>query len=141
MKTPSFIILLALSASAALADDKLQTKVTPQPRVRLDPVSRAVILPPKSEIKTRVQSGAIVMDKVVVKEERSIPNGPSHPEEHKGRLSATEGGYALRGSLDKMRWEIGAWSWVPWTDVMWEDLKKFPKLKTRIDVDVVRIHW
>jgi hypothetical protein len=141
MKTPSFIILLALSASAALADDKLQAKVVPQPRVRLDPVSRVVLLPPKSEVKTGVQSGAILMDKVVVKEGRSIPNEPSHPEVHKGHLSATDGGYALRGSLDKMRWEIGAWSWVPWTDVMWEDLKKFPKTKTRIDVDIVRIHW
>jgi hypothetical protein len=141
MRTSSYIIFLALFSSAAVAEEKPQTKVMPQPRVRLDPVSRAAVIIPKSEAKTETTGGAIVMDKVIVKEQGSVPNEPSHPEEYKGSLSASDGGYVLRGSLDKARWEIGVWSWVPWTDVMWEDLKKFPKPKTRIDVDVVRIHW
>ncbi len=83
----------------------------------------------------------MMIEKVVVNEERRLPSGPAHPDEHKGGFSPADGGHVLEGSQAGIRWEIGAWSRVPWTDVMGEDLKKFPNPKTRIDVDVVRMHW
>jgi len=83
---------------------------------------------------------AVVMDKFIVNE-NALPREPSHPEEQKGRFSLLNGGYLLQGELGKSQWEIGAWPWLPWTDVMWSDLKHFPKQKTRVDMEFVRIHW
>ena len=140
MKTFLTIVLFALVASTGAAAERSAAKIVPQPRVRLDPDSRAAVAVPAKEVRKEPTAPAVVMDKFIVKEHGTVQKEPAQEEGPKGKFTLFGGGHVATGEVGNAQWAVGAWPWLPTTDVMWKD-QRFKPQKTRVDLDFVRVNW
>jgi hypothetical protein len=140
MKTPSAVLVLVLIASTVAGEERSVPPTIPQPRLRLDPISRAAVVVPAKEAGKEPNTSVVVMDKFIVKEQGVAPKEPTDEEGPKGGFSILGGGYVAMGEIGKAQWEIGVFPWLPRSDVMWRD-QKFKPQKTRVDWDFLRVHW
>src|SRR5205814_352702 len=134
------ILFLALVESTTAGEARSAATAVPQPRVRLDPVSRTAAIIPATEIRKEPNAPVVVMDKFIVKEPGGVPPEPSQEEGPQGRFSLVGGGYLMKGNIGKAQWEVGVWPWLPKTDVFAKE-QIFKPQKSRIDWDLVRFHW
>ena len=131
------LLSLALISPLLSAESAATTGIRPQPRVRLQQSSQGAVAQIEKSVMPAPESGAVMMDKVVVAESKlpTTPNQRVEPEPTK--FSITGGGPLMKGKIGPLPFEIGLW---PWVDVMADDAK-FKPARTRVDLEVVRIKW
>lgn len=81
--------------------------------------------------------GAIVLDRVIVRDRRHLPAGPPKDQPVEGRFSPAQGGYLFKNEGAKFTTEVGLWRHIDLIDERSEALKQ----STRIRMGLVRISW
>jgi len=125
-------VIVVFGAYAAAADD---ARPTPKPRLRLDPVTQTAVA--ATEVEPKPSGQVTVMDKVVIKG-RSIPMERPKEQPYHGQFSALQGGRALKGGSEAVRWDVGVW---PSIDLKFTDSGSRPRAEPRLNVDMVRIKF
>lgn len=135
MNLPIALVLVAVLASSAIAEEKSSARVTPQPRMRLDHVllAKAEELSRQREVKSEPKPVVEMAPVVVAK--RALPSGPKKEEEPRGRFTPLRGGHFLKGEVAGTGVEIGI---RPYVDMMENE---FTPQKKRVEWELVRIRW
>jgi hypothetical protein len=137
MKTSYAIILAVMVTSVGAAQEGRSAPAIPQPRVRLDPITRTAVADPKKEPRKESSDSVIKMSPFVVK---SIPIITSEPEQESrptSPFSPLTGGWIVRKDVGRTRIEIGAW---PYYNIMWKTDRFKSDLK-HVGTEFVRISW
>jgi hypothetical protein len=151
MRTFSALFFLVGLAGGLAAGE--EGRIAPQPRMRLDPVTRAAVAEQAAKVAaeataraTQDENGAaeagdaspILLGKFVVREQGTGPREAPKQETFEGRFSPLKGGRLWSGKLGGAKAEIGFWSSLEFTkvgsSVMRED-------GPRLRVDMLRMKW
>jgi hypothetical protein len=132
--TAGMISVLAICAANAAAP-RAESAV-PQPRPRLDPTRQTAVPTPVAEEKPD-SNPALVLDRLVVKEQSVLRERPPAVEDPKGEFSPTGGGRFLRRDAGPIRVEAGVW---PAIDLFAEE-SRFKPTKVLVELDLVRIKF
>jgi hypothetical protein len=132
-----FLLMLAVAKGAETPRSPQQ----PQPRLRLDPQTRAAA----TEISDERSSGEprpssevpVMLQRLVVKETIPLPIRRPAVEDPTGSFSPLDGGRLLRRDVGGMRVEVGIWPSIE----LFEEEARFKPTKTRISFDFLRIKW
>ena len=143
MKTISILILLTWSAGVGAAEE---VRTVPQPRVRLDPVTRATVAVPVGEVPALAAKAAtetedsspILMGKFVVKERATGLVEAPKQERFDGRFTPWKGGRLWLGKLGGTNAEAGFWPYLEFTKVGSSAMREGGP---RLTVDLLRIKW
>jgi hypothetical protein len=137
MKPLTLALVLMMGGGVVAGAAAQSAAPKPQPRVRLDPVSRTAVPDrPREEVAAGV-APAVVMERYVVKEKGAVPAEPVAAPEATGPFTVTGGGYLWGRNVGAARVEIGLWKNV---DVFEKDAKFKPQ-KTKEYFDFVRIKF
>ena len=138
MKSIALGVLSLFALCVAPAAIERSSSPLPQPRVRLDPATRAAIPEPERRPEEpSATASAVLMERLVVKERRALPLREPAVEDPTGAFSPTRGGRLIRKDAGRFRAEVGLW---PWIDIFGEEARFAPQ-STRAAVDVVRVKW
>jgi hypothetical protein len=140
MKTSVTVVMLgfALAATAASGEEKRVAVASPQPRLRLDPATRAVVVVEPVRVETKsAETNAVTMDKFVVKGRPLLMQGPAPLPPVTGKFTLLSGGVMSERELGALKLELGAWVM---EDII-PDEAKFKAQKTRADFGFLRISW
>jgi hypothetical protein len=127
----SLLTIWAANAAAPRSEGAV-----PQPRPRLDPTREAAVPTPVAEEK-REANPALVLDRLVVKEQSIRTERLPAVEDPKGEFSPTGGGRFLRRDAGPIRLEAGVW---PVIDLFAEE-SRFKPTKVLIEFDLLRIKF
>lgn len=130
-----------------------ETRATPQPRVRLDPVTRAAVTEQAAKVAAAAQAAQaqvaqagsetedaspILMRKFVVKERGTGPLEAPKQEVFEGRFTPWKGGRLKAGKLGGANYEVGFWPSLEFTKLSSNAMREGgPRLK----VDLLRMKW
>ncbi len=145
MKTPCALVLILSLGSVVMAEE---TRVVPQPRVRLDPATKAAIPEPVRSDATVAASNSstsmLVMDKYVVRS-TAIPRlGPPPQQLADGKWSPIKGGKFFDGKIGGANYEVGMWPWVElvsFSTLSHQDMGKAREGGPRLNVDLLHLNW
>ena len=135
MKTFRATVLAALIVSSTLAEES--RSVTPQPRIRLDPTSRAAIAEPTKPEKSESSDRAVAMSPFIVRSKRMDAEGPGQDRLPTGPISIVNGGWIYRKQNGGTRMEVGMW---PYQNILWTNDRFLPEPK-HVGMEFIRISW
>ena len=124
----------------ATAGDERRDAPAPQPRLRLNPVTRTAIKEPKIEEK-KTSASVVTMSPFIV---RSTPineqtNEPNREQARTptGPISVFDGGWVTRKDIGGVHVELGAWGY---QNILWKNdrLKSDPK---HVGTEFLRVFW
>jgi hypothetical protein len=137
MKAPCGVIIALMVTSVAAAEQSRSTAAVPQPRMRLDPITRAAIADPKKEEQKKPSDFVIKMSPFIVK---SIPINANEPEQERqptGPFSPLTGGWIGRKETGNVLIEVGAW---PYRNIMWK-ADRFKSDMNHVGTEFLRFSW
>jgi hypothetical protein len=137
MKTFYTIILAAVMASSASAEEGRSQPAIPLPRVRLDPTRRAAIAEPKKRDTGESSDGAVAMSPFIVRSTRISAEGREQDRLPTGPVSMLSGGWIYRKDNGGTRMEVGVW---PYQNILWKNDRFKPDLK-HVGTEFVRVSW
>jgi hypothetical protein len=130
-------VLAAVITGAAAADQRPFAPTLPQPRVRLDPVTRTAVSETKLAARKESADPVVEMSPFIVKSS-PIPTGePEQPTQPTGPFSPLSGGWLFRKDRGRVRIEVGAW---PYYNIMWKTDRFKSDLK-HVGTEFFRISW
>lgn len=147
-KRPILLLLVWLPCMAAAEE----TRATPQPRMRLDPVTRAAVTEQaakvaaaavaanvaQAETADTADASPILMNKFVVKERGTGPLEAPKQETFEGRFTPWKGGRLKEGKLGGANYEVGFWPSLEFTKLASNAMREGgPRLR----VDLLRMKW
>ena len=149
MKIISTLLLLAWLANGGLAEE---VRTVPQPRVRLDPVTRAAVAAQAVKVgeaaaraakeanplKEAGDASPILMGKFVVREQGTGPREAPKQETFEGRFTPWKGGRLWAGKLGGTNAEVGFWPYLEFTKVASTSMREGGP---RLNVDFLRVKW
>ena len=136
MKTSTAAFLSVLFVCVAVGEETRSSSPVPQPRVRLDPVTRAAVVVPQNET-GNASDVPIMLDRFVVKDRRELPIQRPTVEDPAGEFSPLKGGRLLRRDVGGVRVEVGLWPWIE----LFEKESRFKDSRTHVKMDFLRIKW
>lgn len=128
-------LMFAWVVAAGSAADAPANPVTPQPRVRLDPVSRTAVPEPSKAERDAADANAVFMEKYFVRGRSAAPRRKT--QDPHGTFSLMNGGRFAGKDAKPSRVEFGLWSHI---DLM-DDDARFRPPQTHPVFDLIRIHW
>jgi hypothetical protein len=137
MKLPFAALVATVFAISATAQEM---RPTPLPRLKLDPVSREVVVTdaPKAEPATATAATPVVMEKYVVRGFGGVPRQTPRQEEVTGSFSLLKGGKITDGKLGGARYEVGLWPMLEFTKAGSSSPREDgPRLR----LDLFRLMW
>ena len=132
--TQGLMIFLALGNFAVAAD---RPTAVPQPRVRLDPVTRIAVPASKAESAAETAAPAVMMSPMVVKSTLLPAEDPAQEKQPEGPFSLLEGGWLYAKDLKHVRVEVGVW---PYRNIMWKS-DRFKSDLRHVGTEFVRVSW
>ena len=134
MNAPRAIVLAALMMSAATAEE---SRVLPQPRLRLDPTRSTAIAEPRETEKSKSSDGVLTMSPFIVRSARINADEREQGRLPTGPISLRGGGWIYRTESGRAHLEVGVW---PYQNILWKDDRFKPELK-HVGTEFVRISW
>lgn len=142
MKIWSVMVGIWFSANLVLAE---VARITPQPRLKLDPVTRAAVAEQAAKVADAAALAAkgatvagdaspILLGKYVVREHGTGAREAPKQETFEGRFSPLKGGRILRGK----RYDLGFWPSLEFTKVAGTAMREGGP---RLNVDLLRVKW
>jgi hypothetical protein len=130
----SVIMVVAMSAIGSAQESRPAT--SPQPRIRLDPVTRAAI--PEPVKVNRAESRDVVqLSPFVVKSTPLLFTGPEQEPRPTGPFSLLSGGWLVRKKVGSFDVQVGAW---PYENIFWK-ADSFLFERKHVVTEFVRISW
>lgn len=125
-----------LSICVAVGAETRSGTPAPQPRVRLDPATRAAVVVPQNETGS-ASDVPVMLDRFVVKDRRELPIQRPTVEDPTGEFSPLKGGRLLRRDVGGVRVEVGLWPWIE----LFERESRYKDSRTHVKMDFLRIKW
>lgn len=145
MKIISVLAGVVWSASVVSADE---ARIVPQPRLKLDPVTRAAVTEQSAKVAeaARAATGAteggdaspILLGKYVVREHGKGAREAPKQETFEGRFTPWKGGRLWAGKLGGTNAEVGFWPYLEFTKVAGTAMREGGP---RLNVDFLRVKW
>lgn len=140
------LLLLVWWPGLATAED---TRATPQPRVRLDPLTRTAVTEQAAKVAAAAAQTAqmatetedaspILMRKFVVKERGTGWLEAPKQETFEGRFTPWKGGRLKAGKLGGASYEVGFWPSLEFTKLASNAMREGGP---RLNVDLLRLKW
>ena len=111
------------------------SSATPQPRVRLDPATRAAVAEPATREISTSSNDAGVLDRYVVRGRSLLLR--RNPQEPEGAFTPANGGHFFQHDLGGLRVEVGLWTTID----LFDEEARFKPQKTKFSFDFLRIRW
>lgn len=145
MKFLSALMVLAWAVSVSAEEGR----TAPQPRLRLDPVTRAAVAEQAVKVAAAAaqtangatepaDSSPILMSKFVVKERGTGPLEAPKQEVFEGRFTPWKGGRLKAGKLGGASYEVGFWPSLEFTKLSSNAMREGGP---RLNVDLLRMKW
>lgn len=150
MKTLSTLAGLAFLVSWVSADEQ---RITPRPRMKLDPVTRAAVAEQARKVTASpaarsattehaaMETGDVspsLLEKYIVRERGTGAREAPKQETFAGRFTPWKGGRLKEGKLGGARYEVGFWPSLEFTQVASTSMREGGP---RLNVDLLRMKW
>ena len=122
---------------AVAAESAPRASPTPQPRVRLDPVTRGAMPASRERAPAQAASGAVMMSPLVVKATILAAEDPQPEPPPAGPFTLASGGSIWKQDTGGRRVEVGVF---PYRNILWKD-DKFHSNRNQFGTELLRVSW
>jgi hypothetical protein len=142
MKLPHIAIVAVMVAHvvahAGAAEENRARAAVPQPRARLDPVTRTAIAEPRAEEKKAESAAVVKLSPYIVRSTPLVVNEAEQEQDQPiGPFAPSTGGWVIQKDRGALRFEVGSW---PYRNILWKN-DRFKSDKKNVGTGFFRVSW